>query len=406
MNERQASEILGTPSDASRETVESRYKELYSDFQVRITNAATSELKRLYQSKLQEIEQAWSVLEKANLGSIGISIGTAKVVEDKGYQVQRIPPGKKTLSKRVLIVAFLGLLGLSGVFVITRSWFEAKRERDEATQRADHLALELQQATPQSRLQAPLPDPLQPRPPNSSPPARSDASTRRPVNTADLRNKTPVLVECDADCAIKIDGATVGSLKQNDSKQLLLSSGDHLLEASAQGTRVTWRKPLALHGTDQILVTTELEPLLLAAKAQWLLGTWARNDDDRHSNDRTCYHYYSRSGEMKIYLRGNQIIGNLSISGTGVFPNSKYYADVCTAEIRIFPDYQISFSFIVSDFSAHSAAIKLTGVLSCEPECTNLRNNMQKYPWKLEARSGNELSIDVVSDRVNGTFTR
>jgi ATP-dependent Zn protease len=59
-SKKESLEILNLTEDASRSEIDSRYNELYSDFQIRLTNAPTPNLKKLYQKNLQEIEDAYA----------------------------------------------------------------------------------------------------------------------------------------------------------------------------------------------------------------------------------------------------------------------------------------------------------------------------------------------------------
>ncbi len=58
-------EILGLNEQATPSEIQKRYQELYDDYNIRLTNAPTPALKKLYQKNLQEIEDAYS---KLNIG--------------------------------------------------------------------------------------------------------------------------------------------------------------------------------------------------------------------------------------------------------------------------------------------------------------------------------------------------
>jgi hypothetical protein len=53
---------LSLTADATADMVEARYRELYSEFQIRLTNAPTPPLKRVYQQRLRELEEARGAL--------------------------------------------------------------------------------------------------------------------------------------------------------------------------------------------------------------------------------------------------------------------------------------------------------------------------------------------------------
>lgn len=65
-------EILGLPESASTADIQKKYQELFDDYHIRLTNAPTPALKKLYQKNLQEIEDAYAMLH------IGAINNTAK----------------------------------------------------------------------------------------------------------------------------------------------------------------------------------------------------------------------------------------------------------------------------------------------------------------------------------------
>ena len=62
MTRDEAAGVLGVSALAGAAEIRYRYQELYSDFQIRLTNAPTPSLKRMYQKNLQEIEAASKLL--------------------------------------------------------------------------------------------------------------------------------------------------------------------------------------------------------------------------------------------------------------------------------------------------------------------------------------------------------
>ncbi len=51
----QAHELLGLTADSRPDEIRDRFQELHSEDQVRLTNAPTPNLKKLYQEKLKEL---------------------------------------------------------------------------------------------------------------------------------------------------------------------------------------------------------------------------------------------------------------------------------------------------------------------------------------------------------------
>jgi hypothetical protein len=62
MTREEAASLLSVAIDASAGEVRGRYQELYSDYQVRLTNAPTPGLKKAYQKNLEELRQACETL--------------------------------------------------------------------------------------------------------------------------------------------------------------------------------------------------------------------------------------------------------------------------------------------------------------------------------------------------------
>lgn len=62
MQKEDALQLLNLKDNATSEEILAKYNEQYSDYQVRLTNAPTPNLKKLYQKNLQELEEAKSVL--------------------------------------------------------------------------------------------------------------------------------------------------------------------------------------------------------------------------------------------------------------------------------------------------------------------------------------------------------
>ena len=62
MSPAKAAELLGVLPGTPAHEVKRRYHKIYNDYQVRLTNAPTPSLKRLYQRNLQEVQAAAELL--------------------------------------------------------------------------------------------------------------------------------------------------------------------------------------------------------------------------------------------------------------------------------------------------------------------------------------------------------
>lgn len=58
----EAAEILGVSPGAGQEEIRRRYQRIYNDLQIRLTNAPTASLKRMYQKNLQNLKVAAETL--------------------------------------------------------------------------------------------------------------------------------------------------------------------------------------------------------------------------------------------------------------------------------------------------------------------------------------------------------
>lgn len=58
----EAAEMLEVAPDAPLEEIETRYRQLYNDYQIRIEAAPTARLREMFERKLHEIQQAYAVL--------------------------------------------------------------------------------------------------------------------------------------------------------------------------------------------------------------------------------------------------------------------------------------------------------------------------------------------------------
>jgi hypothetical protein len=62
MSEAEAAEILGLWPGSPADEVRRRYQKLYNDFQIRLTNAPTPSLKKMYQKNIQDLRMACDVI--------------------------------------------------------------------------------------------------------------------------------------------------------------------------------------------------------------------------------------------------------------------------------------------------------------------------------------------------------
>jgi preprotein translocase subunit Sec63 len=70
MGPSEAAEILGVRPGAPRDEVRQHYQKIYNDFQIRLTNAPTAALKRMYQKNLQDLKAAAELLAPGLLAEL------------------------------------------------------------------------------------------------------------------------------------------------------------------------------------------------------------------------------------------------------------------------------------------------------------------------------------------------
>jgi hypothetical protein len=104
MTKQEAVTILNIDHNATAEQVRRKYEQLYSDYQIRLTNAPTPSLKKVYQTNLQELQEAVRVLNgsseftQADLPAVEPSYWAEKA-QEKTIEADR---GAEPLSKPVI----------------------------------------------------------------------------------------------------------------------------------------------------------------------------------------------------------------------------------------------------------------------------------------------------------------
>ncbi|WP_370477062.1 formylglycine-generating enzyme family protein [Tamlana flava] len=88
MTKQEALEKLELETGASQQDIKQQYQEFYNEFQLRITNAPTTHQKTLYQNKLKQLEEAYSVL-------------TGKSIESMDSEIPWSSPGETLLKQNI-----------------------------------------------------------------------------------------------------------------------------------------------------------------------------------------------------------------------------------------------------------------------------------------------------------------
>lgn len=97
MTRDEALSLLGLPENATTDAVQARYGEVYNDHQLRLTNAPTPNLKKLYQKNLEEVNEALQVLLGGSAGAVLKELPSSAPVYDAGGST---PPPARTAAQR------------------------------------------------------------------------------------------------------------------------------------------------------------------------------------------------------------------------------------------------------------------------------------------------------------------
>jgi len=147
MTREESLELFDLPEEATKEEITEKYREMYSDYMLRLTNAPTPNLKKIYNQNIQKLESAFKTLcpdadidetqflpsDKPILGTTGsnININISNKVDGKKEEKK---PEKKPKSGSSLSLVFVLLAVL--FFSVGLSFFimYMKREKVIAAQ--------------------------------------------------------------------------------------------------------------------------------------------------------------------------------------------------------------------------------------------------------------------------------
>jgi hypothetical protein len=132
----EALELLNISANAGKEEISSAYKQLFSDYQIRLTNAPTPHLKTLYQNNLKKLEEALKLLlpEGIGAGSDDLPSDTPTLQTNSGGNIQKTAltqtttGSTKTAQSKNLIPekknsVLLPILGLATVIAVAAAVF-------------------------------------------------------------------------------------------------------------------------------------------------------------------------------------------------------------------------------------------------------------------------------------------
>ena len=91
-------QLLGLPDKATDDEVRAKYGEVYNDYQLRLTNAPTPNLKKLYQKNLEELNDALQVILGGGAGTVMRDLPSSAPVYDSGASA--LPPQRASTAQR------------------------------------------------------------------------------------------------------------------------------------------------------------------------------------------------------------------------------------------------------------------------------------------------------------------
>jgi len=96
MTREEAIHLLGVSDSSTDQDIQKKYNDLYNDYQIRLTNAPTPNLKKLYQKNLQELNEAVNLLLKSETAGILKDLPSSAPVFESGEQQQNTPSQPQT----------------------------------------------------------------------------------------------------------------------------------------------------------------------------------------------------------------------------------------------------------------------------------------------------------------------
>jgi hypothetical protein len=136
MNKQEAIQLLAVAENASNDDIKAKYAELYNEYQIRLTNAPTPNLKKLYQKNLQELNEALTfLLEGKTSGVINDLPSSSPVFESETNNTPKetnfaqstaqstkpkneVPNTKPKTPKGIYIFAIIATLAIATVILL------------------------------------------------------------------------------------------------------------------------------------------------------------------------------------------------------------------------------------------------------------------------------------------------
>jgi len=228
MTQREALFLLGVSPDEDTAIVTQKYEELKKDYQSRLEDAPTPELKQRVEQELEEINQAYAVLLAPNIEPDfrqGVQPEERQMVRDEAALILGVAPNEEPA---VIERKYQELYNDFQIRIDNAPTPSLKRTFEQKLENIKQAYEEL------------VPEVIEEPPP--LPPT---------IGTLLLRPNTA--------CRVIVDGEDVGHLAANQSKKISVELGEHLIEAVSEDGQNRWEDMISVGDSAQKVVTIEFQ---------------------------------------------------------------------------------------------------------------------------------------------------
>ncbi len=92
MTKEEAAQLLNVSVNAPQSEIQSKFQEMFNEYQIRLTNAPTPNLKKIYQNNLQELNTALSVLSGKSAAAVSDLPSSSPTYKQVEHQQAAAPP--------------------------------------------------------------------------------------------------------------------------------------------------------------------------------------------------------------------------------------------------------------------------------------------------------------------------
>ena len=92
MTKDEAAQLLNVSVNASQAEIQAKFQDMFNEYQIRLTNAPTPNLKKIYQNNLQELNTALSVLSGKSSAAVSDLPSSSPTYKHVDHQHSTPPP--------------------------------------------------------------------------------------------------------------------------------------------------------------------------------------------------------------------------------------------------------------------------------------------------------------------------